>query len=162
MSRRRRNTKPSPIKPIYLLLGALAIWFMASVGFSKSPTVLLSDGFKKITGDTENITLTHKEWIAKSEALRDSLQESQNALLDCKNYMPYPKGKISFDGRSVNLREEAALTGTIITQIPVDAEVYIISYDERELFLSGEKGQWCFVKYGVHEGWIWGNFIEKK
>lgn len=158
---RRRKKSSLRIKPLVLISGLLGLWLCLSILFGKSPSHLISDSFKFMFGKKDKMSLNQHQWKQRI-AEKDSLITSMSSeLLACQTAQPYPEGKVVFDGQSVNLRKEADLNSEIITQIPAEAIVYIVSYDERILFLADKQGQWCKVKYDNQVGWVWGNFIQK-
>lgn len=163
MSRKRRRRNDVPIWS-YINYGSLLImglWLLLSIFYKKNPTDLVKSGFATIRGDSSAVyfgTEQYKQLIVEKDALIFKL----NDKLDSLESASYNIAIVSAGSPTLNMRSNPSLTSDIVFKIPDGAAVEIQYYDPERLYLEGQQGQWCKVRYADLEGWVWGNFLVPK
>lgn len=152
----RRKQSPGRILS-YLLMGLIALWFIASIYLNKSPIDILKNGFQSVNtlaSPSESIDALKKQISEKDSII--SLLESKLAVLDAR---ANKKAIVKVSGKTLNMRSKASLSSEIIMQIPTESEVDILFYDTETYYLDSKAGKWCKIRYSGQEGWVWGNFL---
>ena len=61
----------------------------------------------------------------------------------------------------LNMRTNPSSNGSIITRIPNESQLLIISEQGPKETISGKTAPWYKVLYENNEGWVWGGYIQK-
>ncbi len=105
--------------------------------------------------------LTKKELVILVEQQESKIALLESDLEECLDNDGFKKGIITTESSTLNMRSEPSLESDVLLRIPSGSTVSILYYDDRQLMLDGDIGQWCKIKYADQEGWIWGNYVKE-
>jgi len=163
MARRRSYSQRSKVWPwiSFIVFGLVVVLLGYSVIKKQSPAEVLKNLFASDMEEGDIRRLSKSELIYLVKEKEVIINNLSSDLEKCQNGDGYQKGIINTTSNTLNMRSAASLESEIVIRIPTGSQVSILYYDERQLLLDGEMGQWCRIKYADQEGWVWGNYIDK-
>jgi len=156
-TRKKSNQSSKYLLPLILII--LAFWVIYSGVRGKSTFELIQDGYHWVLG--EEAQYPNRDELTKEIVLKDvKIDSLRQAIQRMENASPYRTATVNTTATSLNLRAEPNLSSEVVIKIPDSSYVKILYYDEEVLFLDGEEGKWCKIKYADKEGWVWGNYLQ--
>lgn len=161
MSRRNRYKERNRIWPwvSFIVFGAILSLLGYSIVKKVSPVEAMKTIFSGGEDKDSIYSASKKELIVmvKERDVRITTLEEELSILKSNN--GFKRGVITTSSNTLNMREAATLSSSVIVKIPNGSTVSILYYDDQQLFLDGAMGQWCRIRYADQEGWVWGNYV---
>lgn len=160
-SRRKRYRQRSKVWPwISFVVFSMVLMLLGySIYKKESPAAVIKSLFKSDLPADDPRRLNKKELMVLLTTKDQQIAKLEEELNACILDDGFKKATISTTASTLNMRDDASLSGEVIVKIPNGSKVSILYFDERELLLDGAMGQWCKVKYAGKEGWVWGNYL---